>query len=140
MIRSSGKTKSKQKKYNQTEKQKRRNKNRRQRNTENSQRILLRPFDSDTNKRTRTRKLSQQIQQKISKDWHPSLTKTFEKKELFQALKSREENKSSGKDGIPMKFYLTFWPIIKKGTARINENSNNFYDSQKMETHIASLR
>ena len=77
---------------------------------------------------------------KISNDWHPGLTKTFEEKELFQALKSREENIFPRKDGIPMKFYLTFWPIIKKGTARINENSNNFYDSQKMETHIASLR
>ena len=25
-----------------------------------------------------------------------------------------EENKSSGKDGIPMEFYLTFWQILKK--------------------------
>ena len=24
-----------------------------------------------------------------------------------------EENKSPGKDGIPMEFYLTFWPFIK---------------------------
>ena len=68
---------------------------------------------------------------KISNDWHLSLTKTFEEKELFQALKSTEENKSPRKDGIPLKFYLTFWPIIKKGTAGINENSNNFYESQK---------
>ena len=44
----------------------------------------------------------------ISNNWHPSLTKPFEEKELFQALKSMEENKSPGKDGISMKFYLTF--------------------------------
>ena len=25
-----------------------------------------------------------------------------------------EENKSPGKDGIPMEFYLNFWSIIKK--------------------------
>ena len=65
------KNKIKQKNYNQTEKQKRRIKNRRQRNTENSQRILLRPFDSDANKRTRTKKLSQQIQQKNFKRLAP---------------------------------------------------------------------
>ena len=50
---------------------------------------------------------------KISNDWHPNLTKPFEENELFQALKSMEENKSPGKDAIPMEFYLKFWPIIK---------------------------
>ena len=40
--------------------------------------------------------------------------KPFEEKEIFQALKSMEENKSPGKDGIPMEFYLTFWHILKK--------------------------
>ena len=50
---------------------------------------------------------------KNSNNWHPSLTKPFEEKELFQALKSMEENKSQGKDGIPMEFYLIFWPLIK---------------------------
>ena len=49
----------------------------------------------------------------ISNNWHPSLTKPFEEKELFQALKSMEENKSPGKDGISMEFYLTFWHIMK---------------------------
>ena len=53
------------------------------------------------------------FERKISNNWHPSLTTSFEEKELFQALKSMEENKSLGKDGIPMEFYLTFWPIIK---------------------------
>ena len=56
-----------------------------------------------------------------------------------------EENKSPGKDGIPMEFYLTFWNILKhdfkelldyiffekKRTTGIYENSNNFYDSEK---------
>ena len=32
---------------------------------------------------------------------------------LFEALKSMEKNKSPGKDGIPIEFYLKFWPIIK---------------------------
>ena len=55
-----------------------------------------------------------------------------------------EENKSPGKDGIPMEFYITFWPLIKndftelvnyiflkKRTTGINENGNNFHDSKK---------
>ena len=56
-----------------------------------------------------------------------------------------EENKSLGKDGIPMEFYITFWTIIKndftelvnyilfekKRTTKINENDNNFNDSKK---------
>ena len=56
-----------------------------------------------------------------------------------------EENKSPGKDGIPMEFNITFWPIIKndftklvnyilfekKRTTGINQNSNNFHDSKK---------
>ena len=36
---------------------------------------------------------------KISNEWHLSLTKPFEEKELFQARKSMEENESPGKDG-----------------------------------------
>ena len=58
--------------------------------------------------------LLNKYEKEISNDWHPKLTKTFEVKEIFQALKSMEENKSPGKDGIPMEFYLTFWQILKK--------------------------
>ena len=47
-------------------------------------------------------------EKEISNDWHPKLTKIFEEKEIFQALKSMEENKFPGKNGIPMEFYLTF--------------------------------
>ena len=47
-------------------------------------------------------------------DWHPKLTTTFEEKEIFQALKSMEENKPPGKNRIPIKFYLTFWQILNK--------------------------
>ena len=56
---------------------------------------------------------------KISNNWHPSLKKPFEDKELFQALKSMEENKSRGIDEIPMQFYLTFWPILKEDFTEI---------------------
>ena len=99
---------------------------------------------------------------KISNNWHPSLAKPFEEKELFQTLKSTEENKSPGKDGIPMKFYLAFLPLIKNDfTELINhiffekkelpesmktaiislipkKDPNDTYS--KMETHTASLR
>ena len=50
----------------------------------------------------------------ISNEWHPKLMKTFEEKEILEALKSMEENKSPGKDRIPMEFYITFWQILKK--------------------------
>ena len=43
----------------------------------------------------------------------PESKKPFEEKELFQALKSMEENKSPGKDGFSMEFYIIFWPLIK---------------------------
>ena len=98
---------------------------------------IAKEFFSDLLTQTQTNKQEQEnflskYNKKISNNWHPSLTKTFEEKELFQALKSREENKSPRKDGIPMKFYLSSWPIIKKRTPGINENSNNFYESQKV--------
>ena len=84
-------------------------------------------------------------EKQISNNWHPRLITFFEEKELFEALKSMEENKSLGKDGIPMEFYITFWTIIKndftelvnyilfekKRTTKINENDNNFNDSKK---------
>ena len=52
-------------------------------------------------------------EKEISNDWHPKLTKTFHEKEIFQAIKSMEENKSPGKDGIPMELCITFWQILK---------------------------
>ena len=78
---------------------------------------------------------------KISNDWHPNLTKPFEENELFQALKSMEENKSPGKDGIPMEFYLKFWPIIKND---FKELINHIFFEKKelpesMKTSIISM-
>ena len=46
--------------------------------------------------------LIKKYDQKISNNWHPSLINPFDEKELYQALKTMEENKSPGKDGIPM--------------------------------------
>ena len=57
--------------------------------------------------------LTKKYDRKISNDWHPSLINLFEEKELFQALKTMEENKSPGKDGLPMEIYITFWHLIK---------------------------
>ena len=47
-------------------------------------------------------------EKQISNNWHPRLTTFSEEKELFEALKSMEENKSPGKYGIPMEFCITF--------------------------------
>ena len=75
-------------------------------------------FYSDLYKKAQTNEQEQEnflnkYNQNISNDWHPKLTKPFEENELFQALKSMEENKPPRKDGIPMEFYLKFWPIVK---------------------------
>ena len=80
---------------------------------------IAKEFYSDLYKKAQTNEQEQEIflnkyNKKISNDWHPNLIKPFEENELFQALKSMEENKSPGKDGIPMEFYLNFWSIIKK--------------------------
>ena len=79
---------------------------------------IAKEFYSDLYKKAQTNEQEQEIflnkyNKKISNDWHPNLIKPFEENELFQALKSMEENKSLGKDGIPMEFYLEFSPIIK---------------------------
>ena len=79
---------------------------------------IAKDFYSDLYKKAQINEQEQEnflnkYDKEISNNWHPHLTKPFEEKELFQALKSMEENKFPGKDGIPMEFYLTFWNIIK---------------------------
>ena len=79
---------------------------------------IAQEFYSDLYKKAETNKKEQEnlikkYDRKISNDWHPSLINLFEEKELYQALKTMEENKSPGKDGIPMEFYITFWHLIK---------------------------
>ena len=80
---------------------------------------IAKDYYTELYKKAQTNQDEQEIflnkyEKEISNDWHPKLTKTFEEKEIFQALKSMEENKSPGKDGIPMEFYITFWQILKK--------------------------
>ena len=79
---------------------------------------IAKEFYSDLYKKAQKNEQEQEhflnkYNKKISNDWHPNLTEPLEENELFQALKSMEENKSPGKDGIPMEFYRKFWPIIK---------------------------
>ena len=107
---------------------------------------IAKDFYSDLYKKAKTNEQEQEIflkkyEKKISNNWHPNLTKPFEEKELFQALKSMEENKSPGKDGIPMEFCLTFWHLIKKDfTELIN---NIFFEKnelpESMKTAIISM-
>ena len=65
---------------------------------------IAQEFYSDLYKKAQTNQQEQETflseyNKKISNEWHLSLTKPFEEKELFQALKSMEENESPGKDG-----------------------------------------
>ena len=80
---------------------------------------IAQEFYSDLYKKAEINKKEQEnlikkYDKKISNNWHPSLINPFEEKELYQALKTMEKNKSPGKDGIPMEFYITFWHLIKK--------------------------
>ena len=79
---------------------------------------IAQEFYSDLYKKAEINKKEQEnlikkYDKKISNNWHPSLINPFEEKELYQALKTMEKNKSPGKDGIPMEFYITFWHLMK---------------------------
>lgn len=49
-------------------------------------------------------------EKQISNNWHPRLITFFEEKELFEALKSMEENKSLGKEEFLWNFTSPFGP------------------------------
>ena len=107
---------------------------------------IAKDFYSDLYKKAQTNEQEQEnflnkYDKKISNNWHPNLTKPFEEKELFQALKSMEENKSPGKDGIPMEFYLTFGNITEHD---FKELINHIFFEKKellesMKTAIISM-
>ena len=108
---------------------------------------IAREFHSELYKNAKINEQEQEnflnkYDKKNSNNWHPSLTKTFEEKELFQALKSMEENKSKGKDRIPVEFYLIFWPLIKNND--FTELINHIFFEKKelpesMKTTIISM-
>ena len=51
---------------------------------------------------------------KLSNIQEDSCEGTFDEKEIFEAVKSFQNNKSPGNDGLTKEFYIAFWEEIKK--------------------------
>ena len=50
----------------------------------------------------------------LSKEKQVSCEGVITEKELFEALKSMQNNKSPGNDGLSKEFYESFWEELKK--------------------------
>ena len=50
----------------------------------------------------------------LSKERQDSCERVITEKELFEALKSMQNSKSPGNDGLSKEFYKTFWEELKK--------------------------
>ena len=109
---------------------------------------IAKEFYSDLYKKAEINKKEQEnlikkCDQKMSNNWHPSLINPFEEKELYQALKTMEENKSPGKDGIPMEFYITFWHLLKNDFTESELFNHIFFVNEEltdsMKTVIISM-
>ena len=50
----------------------------------------------------------------LSKEKQDSCEGVITEKELFEALKSMQNNKSPGNDGLSKEFYEIFWEKLKK--------------------------
>ena len=50
----------------------------------------------------------------LSKEKQDSCEGVITEKELFETLKSMQNNKSPGNDGLSKEFYETFWEELKK--------------------------
>jgi len=51
---------------------------------------------------------------KLPNDQIEVLDKKLTRSELYQALKTFQNNNTPGNDGLTVEFYLTFWPILGK--------------------------
>ena len=49
---------------------------------------------------------------KLSEDEKDNLENPLSKKEIFSVIKSMKMNKSPGFDGLPIEFFMVFWPDI----------------------------
>ena len=50
----------------------------------------------------------------LSNEKQDSCEGVITEKELFEVLKSMQNNKSPGNDGLPKEFYETFWEELRK--------------------------
>ncbi len=69
-------------------------------------------FSSEPLNASDQKDLLSSISRKLSDQQRNSLDESISKDELFTALSSMTRCKSTGCDGLPMEFYLTFWNVI----------------------------
>ena len=59
------------------------------------------------------REFFNKIDQKICEEDRDAMDADFSESELFESLKSLQDNKSPGFDGLTKEFYVFFWDQIK---------------------------
>ena len=80
------------------------------------------------------------LSRKLNAQQSEDLDKPFSKEELFEALTKLKPGKSPGTDGLPMEFYLFFWPSIKEDFWEVVLSSyDNALLSKSMRTAILTL-
>ena len=71
---------------------------------------------------------------KLSEDGKAILEKPLCKQELYDVIKSMKLNKTPGFDGLPIEFYIVFWPDI----CDMLMNSFNFSLQNGAHVHITT--
>ena len=85
-------------------------------------------------------KLLKNLNRKLSSTQKARLDKDFSKEELFSALLKLKAKKSPGIDGLPMEFYVIFWPIIgDEFTELVKSCQSDLVMSKSMQTAVLAL-
>ncbi|PNX71390.1 ribonuclease H [Trifolium pratense] len=78
--------------------------------------VFLNHFQHLFNKQTTTNinDTVQVVKNRISQDMHDQLNQVFTEDEVFHAIKEMKGLAAPGPDGLPAKFYHTYWDIVGK--------------------------
>ena len=80
------------------------------------------------------------LRKKLTAEESELLDRVFTKEELFRALMKLKLGKSPGIDGLPVEFYILFWPTIQDDFLEVVSTSyNNALLSKSMRTAILTL-
>jgi hypothetical protein len=90
---------------------------------------------------TNIQNITKVVQNRINHDQHEKLSRDFTAKEVYQAIKDMKGLAAPGPDGLPARFYHTYWDIIGQDVTRevlhILNNKGNPSDLNK--THICLI-
>ena len=85
-------------------------------------------------------KILQNINKSLTQEQRDALEQPLSVIELFKALLKMKPGKSPGIDGLPMEFYMVFWPEIKDEFLElVNECHDKLIMSKTMRTAVLSL-